>query len=381
MALPNGLKSPDLDGDENNAGASNGHTESLQDHQRRGRVDTDVVAPNAVNTDVVAPNAVNTDVVDPNAINTNGVNTNGVNTNGVNTNGVNTNGVNTNGINTNGVNTNFTATDIELLRLEALRLELFRVMGPPPARTEMGFGYFFETHFASVSSSPIGSPGPTVANSLAGSESEISMLDIGPSLQPANLLSRADIPNSTLAALHHHVGLASTARPGFVLGPDSDSDGLSEHRLRTEDLESVAVTSVSGSVDNDFHLSQRQRRQNETHLVLPTDRELRQSAATRESPAPEQHGHGYGYGFSSRPSSPEYFADEASRRVYSLSVPHSPRSTSPVSRPARFRSLSSFGGMDPAFVAMQVADQAQENAQNAANSERADQPQDMESSN
>jgi hypothetical protein len=344
MALPNGLKSHSyLDGDENNAGASNGHTESLQDHQRRRRVDTDVVAPNAINTDVVDPNAINT-----------------------------------NGVNTNGVNTNCTAADIELLRLEALRLELFRAMGPPPARTEIGYGYFFEIHFASASSSPIGSPGPTVPNSLAGSESEISMLDIGPSLQPANLLSRADIPNSTLAALHRHVGLTSTARPGFVLGPDSDSDGLSEHRLRTEDLESVAVTSVSGPVDNDFHLSQRQRRQNETHLVLPTDRDLRQSAATRESPAPEQHGHGYGYGFSSRPSSPEYFADEASRRVYSLSVPHSPRSTSPVSRPPRFRSLSSFGGMDPAFVAMQVADQAQENAQNAANSERADDTTDNE---
>ncbi|KAJ5583086.1 hypothetical protein N7535_001706 [Penicillium sp. DV-2018c] len=261
---------------------------------------------------------------------------------------------------------NITARELELQRLEALRVELANALGVvPAARYETAYEALND--WPAESSSPIGEPGPSVPNSghyraIQRSNSDISSLDLGSSIETADLVQPLRLRNTSLVGLFRNVRLDPSTQPRFVAGPDNDSNGESEHQLRTEDLESVAITSTSDLVVNHFHLSQRQRRSDETHLNLPTNLELRQ---LRQSLAPEHDGHGRMRPSLSRASSTGFFPDEADRRVYSLSVPHSPRSTTPATEDALFRSMSSFGGMDPAFFAMHARDRARQRAERA----------------
>ncbi|KAJ5129886.1 uncharacterized protein N7515_005925 [Penicillium bovifimosum] len=127
-------------------------------------------------------------------------------------------------------------------------------------------------------------------------------------------------------------GLPVPLVPGSCLVPETTpTDRVSTHAAPGS--RGLSIISASGSVVNDFHLSQRQRRQ----------RTISSSLTEADNP--------------------------------SLS-------------PALLRSMSSFEGMYPEFFAMrtadwarQIAEQAEENAQDAADFERTDQTQDRESSN
>ncbi|KAJ5129964.1 uncharacterized protein N7515_006003 [Penicillium bovifimosum] len=319
-------------------------------------------------SDVVA-NTNNPDPVHANVVVTasNVVGSNAVDNDITSTSVAETNDVGTDFRNADVQNSHITATERDLLTLAALRLEIIRALGPAPPEIHQISNQCLD-NFQDPSFSPIGEPGPTAPPSVHPrpvvlDESEISSLDLGPCIQTTNLPPQLSLRNATLASLHR-VGLAGTAGPGLVPGPENDSDRVSQHQLRAEALESVVITSTSGSVVSGPHFSQRQRRQKETNLVRPTHDELWQS------PGPEQIGHGHGDRFSDCENGTEYFVDESSRRVYSLSAPHSrgsPKAITAVSRPALFRSMSSFGGMEPEFFALctthrlsQIAERARE---------------------
>ncbi|KAJ6138879.1 hypothetical protein N7471_005365 [Penicillium samsonianum] len=274
---------------------------------------------------------------------------------------------------------------LELLRLEALRL---RILESTKSTTDPANE--MSPHRASPVStqglSSNGEPGPTVPNSTRTtpnsmrtsmrprasvlSESEISVLDLGPSLQSTHISSRASRRNSSSSSAHPGIGLARTTAPSFVPGPGSDtSDQQVERHLRTDELESVALTSASGSVNNDFPLNLRQRRQNRANITLPSPQELRPHRVNRSFTISGAHGSRDGSGFDQSPTS---FTDEPNRRIFSLSVPQSPQSPALPPHPTLRRAQSSFSGMDPAFSAMRNAERAIQNARDAAGSRHAD---------
>ncbi|KAJ5189071.1 hypothetical protein N7491_005394 [Penicillium cf. griseofulvum] len=264
---------------------------------------------------------------------------------------------------------------LELLRLEALRLKIMGSMDSvshppnevPPQRA------------TPVSTESLGEPGPTVPNSMRTSmrpraavlsESEISVLDLGPSLHSPDS-PRASRRNSMSANAHRGLGITRTTAPSFMPGPGSDtSDKPVDHRLHTDDLESVALTSASGSVNNEFPLNLRQRRQNRANVALPGPHELRTHRVNRSSTISEAtHGMRDRFRFD---HSPTFFADESNRRIHSLSVPQSPQSPPLPPLPTLRRAQSSFNGMEPAFAAMRITERVRRNARDAAGSQDAD---------
>jgi hypothetical protein len=201
------------------------------------------------------------------------------------------------------------------------------------------------------------------------SESEISVLDLGPSLH-SRTSPHASRRNSISANAHRGLGINRTTVPSFMPGPGSDtSDKPVDHHLHTGDLESVALTSASGSVNNEFPLNLRQRRQNRANATLPGHHELRTQRVNRSSTISEAT-HGLNrFGFD---NSPTFFADESSRRIHSLSVPQSPQSPALPPMPTLRRAQSSFNGMEPAFAAMRVAERVRRTPHDAAGSQDAD---------
>ncbi|OGE50024.1 hypothetical protein PENARI_c018G12234 [Penicillium arizonense] len=180
----------------------------------------------------------------------------------------------------------------------------------------------------------LGSPGPTLPRSVRHraanlSEGEISVLDLGPSLQPS--LGTTPTP---ISRIRHNGGLMSE-NPALYTALASlatDDDG-NEQRLRTDDLESEAVSSAS-EVSNPHPLSHRQRRQN---IIIPrcsgpvnfgprSVRQLRDSRVASSGDVQNLgHGYGYGYGYSMQDNH-LYFSDESNGHIMAGSVPHSPRS-------------------------------------------------------
>ncbi|KAJ5467838.1 hypothetical protein N7475_005590 [Penicillium sp. IBT 31633x] len=267
---------------------------------------------------------------------------------------------------------------LQLLRLETVRRILLQNMG----RSSTPLNESYSSHETVVpfgDSTPVRNPGPSVPNAVrtraaARSESDISVLDIGPSLRSAHNSSGSTSQSSSLTNGHAGTRRIRDTDPDFVPESDSEaSDRPSEPCVRADDLESVAITSASGSVRNEFPLTVRQRRQNQPNIALPGSHVLPSSAENRESPATEAHGLENSNGAEPSASSTDYFADEACRRVYSLSVPQSPRSPSEMSQPPLHRSQSSFGGMDPVFSAMRNAERASRNARDGGDPQRANQ--------
>ncbi|KAJ5499355.1 hypothetical protein N7453_008406 [Penicillium expansum] len=252
-----------------------------------------------------------------------------------------------------------TGDQLELLRLEALRLKILESTKPKltPAN-EMSSQNAARVSTESLSSN--GEPGPR----------EISVLDLGPSLHSTHLSARNSRRNSSSASPHTGIGLARTTAPSFMPGPGSDtSEQQVERHLRTDELESVALTSASGSVNNDFPLNLRQRRQNRPHITLPSPQELRTHRVNRSFTISGAHSSRDESAFDHSPNS---FTDEPIRRIFSLSVPQSPQSPALPPHPTLRRSQSSFSGMDPAFSAMRNAERAKKNARDAAGSRDTD---------
>ncbi|CAI7638345.1 unnamed protein product [Penicillium crustosum] len=256
-----------------------------------------------------------------------------------------------------------TGDQLELLRLETLRLKLLEsTRSKSSPESDMAPQRVTSVSTEDLSSN--GEPGPTVPNSTRSStrssmrsrpavlsESEISVLDLGPSLHSTHLSARPSRRNSSSSNAHTGTGLARTTAPSFVPGPSSDtSDQQVEYHLRIDELESVALTSASGSVNNEFPLNLRQRRQNRTNINLPSPQELRLNRAHRAFSLSGPH--------SVRDGSPNSFSDEPIRRIFSLSVPQSPQSPALPPHPTLRRAQSSFSGMDPAFSAMRNAERA-----------------------
>ncbi|EKV06577.1 hypothetical protein Pdw03_3617 [Penicillium digitatum] len=267
---------------------------------------------------------------------------------------------------------------LELLRLEALRLKMLESTKPKSdLASEM---YSQDTAQVSIAGlSPTGEPGPTVPHSTRTSmrarasvlsESEISVLDLGPSMQFTHLSTRNSRCNSSSASPHTGVGLTRTTAPSFVPGPGSDtSEQQVERHLRTDELESIALTSASGSIDNEFPLNLRQRRQNQPNITLPSPQELRPHRVNRSFTISDVHGSRDESGYDPSPNS---FADEPTRRIFSLSVPQSPQSPALPPHPTLRRSQSSFNGMEPAFSAMRNAERARKSNNDAAGAWDAD---------
>ncbi|KAJ5856619.1 uncharacterized protein N7529_010563 [Penicillium soppii] len=251
---------------------------------------------------------------------------------------------------------------LELLRLETTRRKILGNMTVQPdlpgRKPTQG-----SSAQATSDNSAFGEPGPSLpithrTRAAILSESEISVLDIGPSLHSSH--------NSTIASRrasatkHNKPRLLRTASPAFLAGPDSDgSDKASPVRtpLRIADLDSVAVTSASTSVSNEFPLHLRERRQEQFNITLPGPRGLRRPHDQRSFSGGHYELLGYGYGYSGFTPDPFYTPDEPDRHIHAQSVPHSPRSPSEYTRPSLPRSQSSFAGMGPEFASMRNAEQ------------------------
>ncbi|CAL5868062.1 uncharacterized protein PFLUO_LOCUS2285 [Penicillium psychrofluorescens] len=189
------------------------------------------------------------------------------------------------------------------------------------------------------------------------SESEISVLDLGPGLASGHMR------NSEYARLFADTTeegpeMSFTSAPSPVTKvpvPDALRDSLQRRRAkampavrppvpRSEDSDSVAVTSDSMSFSNEHPLRLRNRRHND----------IRIGAHGKKSPATPHTGvMGYGYGYGGY-GQEQFFIladEELSCEAPALSVPQSPRS-SPASWPAVPRSKGSFGGMYPEILAL-----------------------------
>ncbi|KAJ5826397.1 hypothetical protein N7474_003535 [Penicillium riverlandense] len=185
------------------------------------------------------------------------------------------------------------------------------------------------------------------------SESEISVLDLGPGLAPDYMR------NSEYARL-----FADTTEEGpesFMLAPSHLTEALvpdaplQRRRAkampatrpsvpRSEDSDSVAVTSDSMSFSNEHPLRLRDRRHNDISI----------RAHSKKSPAARHTrfmGYGYGYGGYGQDQFFILADEEPNCEPRALSVPQSPRSSSP-SWPAVHRSKSSLGGMYPEILAL-----------------------------
>jgi hypothetical protein len=187
------------------------------------------------------------------------------------------------------------------------------------------------TSMASSSSSGTESPGPALPRSIRQraanlSEGEISVLDLGPSLQTTP---------TPISRVRHNTCLLNDNSELYtaLAGLATDYDG-NARRLRTEDLESEAVSSASGDVPNPHPLSERQRRQNmmiQRGLGPASSgprpvRQLRDSRVASSSDVQNLgHRYGYGYGYSMQDNQ-LHFSDEPSNHIMARSVPHSPGS-------------------------------------------------------
>ncbi|KAJ5316546.1 hypothetical protein N7508_001054 [Penicillium antarcticum] len=184
---------------------------------------------------------------------------------------------------------------------------------------------------ARSSSNGLGSPGPTLPRSVRQraanlSEGEISVFDLGPSLQAT------PIPASRI---HRNTGLLRE-NPALYTALDSlaTDNGRNERRLCTEDLESEAVSSASEDIPNPHPFSQCERRRNVmisrgpelANFGTRPGRQLRDSrVASSDDVQSLGHGYGYGYGYSMQDNH-LHFSDESNSHVMARSVPHSPRS-------------------------------------------------------
>ncbi|KAJ5083902.1 hypothetical protein NUU61_008481 [Penicillium alfredii] len=190
------------------------------------------------------------------------------------------------------------------------------------------------------------------------SESEISVLDLGPSLtspwpQHSNTASAntaARLTPSSTSDPHIDMPLLGAGTVLLPTGSDSDHcETFVDPQLHSEDLESVAVTSETMSFSNENPLWLRHRRRNDVLVTIPP--------ANRFFAYGDLHNLGYGYGHAGFARGHFYIADEPDCEIRSLSVPHSPKSPHPA-RPVVQRSKTSFGGMDLEFVALRNAEMA-----------------------
>lgn len=260
---------------------------------------------------------------------------------------------------------------LDILRLEVLRLKLLKSQRPnsilgnemPP----------YATPAPTQSSSSNGQPGPTVPNSMRTrasvlSESEISVLDIGPSLQFPDIPARR---NSSAANPHDGIGLARTTSPSFALGLSSDTlDHPVERRLEVGELGSVTLTSDSTSSHNEFTRNLRQRRQNQPNITLASSQEPQPHYGNHSLTASGDHGLREGFDFGHNPTS---FVDKANSWIFSLSAPQPPQSPTLPPLPILQRTQSSVAGINPALLTMHNTEQVGRNAHDAAGFQGADQ--------
>ncbi|KAJ5742415.1 uncharacterized protein N7511_011434 [Penicillium nucicola] len=181
------------------------------------------------------------------------------------------------------------------------------------------------------SSNRLRSPSPTRPQSIRQratnlSEGEISVLDLGPSLQTTPTPSSRIRRNTGL--------LSENSALRAALDSLATDDTRNERRLHTEDLESEVVSSTSGDIPNPHPFSQRERRQNTTiarslapdPLIRRPGRQLRDSRVASSGDIQGLgHSYGYGYGYSIQDNQ-LHFSDEPNNHIMAQSVPHSPRS-------------------------------------------------------
>ncbi|CAG8398717.1 unnamed protein product [Penicillium salamii] len=195
------------------------------------------------------------------------------------------------------------------------------------------------------------------------SESEISVLDIGPSLPSTHNITTSTTATTTTTTTtlrrtsDSQSGVVPAESPNLTTGPDSDGlyrEHPSQLNLQTDDVDSVAITSTSGFIEAGVPLHERTRRHAQLNLPRPGPRRFQLPPDDGETSPGDPGFFGYGYGFSG--FAPVQFTDEPDRHIHPLSVPHSPHSPSDLNRPPLPRSQSSFGGMEPEFAAMQNAE-------------------------
>ncbi|KAJ5585582.1 uncharacterized protein N7459_005382 [Penicillium hispanicum] len=212
------------------------------------------------------------------------------------------------------------------------------------------------SHSPSSDSAPSLAPPPTIRSRVL-SESDISVLDLGPSLTNTHL-GRDHEPY--LHASHMMGGaldlcmtprtiIRLRTRAQAISGGDS-LDGT-QRLLRTDDLESVAVTSDSASVNNDHSISLYARRHDAVHnisgMMLPS------------IPVPltgDIHSVGYGYGFDGYNRSHFFIAGDPEREISQLAAESTPRPMRALS----FRAHRSFEISDEDFVVARDAEVARQ---------------------
>ncbi|CAG8127345.1 unnamed protein product [Penicillium olsonii] len=255
---------------------------------------------------------------------------------------------------------------LTLLRLEVLRLKISRAMAHPSRRPQVpmpdGDRNQVSDGLPPNQELPNGVQAEVRTRSVNLSESEISVLDIGPSLQSTQTTATA---STTLRRTStHQSAVMSNGSPNLTAGPDRDGlyrEHASQLDVQTIDTDSVAITSTAGSVIAGIPLSLRERR----HAVIDIPHPLRRPpgpggydpndasfASSQPSYTPPWMGR-YGYGFDGYVPAALSLPDEPDLYIPSRSLPHSPQSPSVRRRPPLPRSQSSFGGMDPEFAAMQ----------------------------
>lgn len=191
------------------------------------------------------------------------------------------------------------------------------------------------------------------------SESDISVLDIGPSLHSSHEATHYFSPLS----INHgnRSGLDRTSFPDFMTGPpdsdNSDKASSAQPPLHASDLESVAITFTSGSVSNDFPLHLRSRRRDRPNITLSGLHGIQPPREARAASFGYHESSDYGYGFSGFYLTHLHFSDEPDRRIHSLSVPHSPQSPPGVFGPSLPRLQSSYEGMEPRLATKQNVEQ------------------------
>lgn len=226
----------------------------------------------------------------------------------------------------------------------------------------------FFPHLELLSPTPTGSTIDTTARATGHSracvvsESEISVLDLGPSL--AN-------PHGEFPDAPHEYPPSSPERDFFRTKrrvPPAQADpghtDTSGQSLPGESLDPGAVIAGSASVVNDPPLYLR-RHQPELHVSMPPPNpssSLRRSYRNRVPLSGDIHQLGYGYGYDGFDRDHFHAEDEPDRDIRASSVSHSPCSLSSV-RPARLavhRSRSSFGGMDKEYTVLFTANMSED---------------------
>ena len=259
---------------------------------------------------------------------------------------------------------------LDLVRLEVLRLKLLKSQRSKSIlANEMPPRY--ATPIPTRSMGPNGQPGPTVPNSMQTSmrtrtsvlnESDISVLDIGPSLYSIHASARFSLRDSSAANSHNGIGLDRTTSPSFLLWPSSETlDHPVKHSFAEDDFDSdsVTLTAASSPAHNVFARDLPQRHQNRPDNTLASSQELQPHGVNRSFTTSGadilRNDSGFGH-------SPTAFVDEPNRQIFSLSVPQSPQSPTLPPVPILRRAQSSFGGINPAFLDLRNAEQARRNA-------------------